>query len=329
MPEDRTVDISKVMGACSEDLKLVEEHISEMFRNENPLVQAIGHYLLNSGGKRLRPLFLLLSARLSGNTGADNIALAGIVEVIHTASLLHDDVVDKAELRRGEPSANAIWGNAAVVLAGDYLYSNALKYALTFAEIRIIKALSSAITQMTEGELLQLNRSGDINITEDEYLRVVSAKTGALFSEACRVGAILGGVDAAREEALAQYGMNVGIAFQMVDDMLDYVARQDDLGKRLGKDLQEGKITLPLIYLLKAVNATERAEIKEVVEGDATDEDLKLILALIERYGVLDDATAHAASVVARAKSSLDVFADSEEKSLLMDIAEYSLYREK
>ena len=280
MLKHNAIDIGRVVEAYSADLAKVEKYLEDVFSEENFIVKSVSRHLLGSGGKRLRPMFLLLSARLSGYKGADNIPLAGIVEIIHTASLLHDDVVDEAALRRGNATANSVWGNAPVVLVGDYLYSNALKFAVTFSNLKIIKALSSAITCMTDGELIQLEKTSDITITEDDYLRIASGKTGALFSEACRIGGILGGVSDDREEALAAYGMNVGIAFQMMDDILDYSADEGELGKKLGKDLEEGKITLPLICLLKSVTEAERDEIKTIVEK-LSDEGLGRISALI------------------------------------------------
>jgi octaprenyl-diphosphate synthase len=329
MLNNRTVDIGKILDAYSSELRLVEEHLEDMFSHDNPLVQAIGKHLLKSGGKRLRPLFLLLSARISGyNGGRDHIALASVVEVIHTASLLHDDVVDGAELRRGNPSANALWGNSAVVLAGDYLYSNALKYALTFAELGIIRALSSAVTRMTEGELMQMKKSSDVSITEEEYVHIVSAKTGALFSEACRVGAILGGVSQEQEKALAGYGMNVGIAFQMMDDILDYMADEGELGKKLGKDLEEGKITLPIILLLRAATPGEKKEVESIV-ASLSDDGLGRISDLISRYNVIEESLGRAEAVVEEAKAGLAALPASEEQGLMMEIADYALYREK
>ncbi len=329
MLNNRTIDIGKILDAYSGELRLVEEHLEEMFSHDNPLVQDIGKHLLESGGKRLRPLFLLLSARISGyNGGRNHIALAALVEVIHTASLLHDDVVDGAELRRGNPSANAIWGNSAVVLAGDYLYSNALKYALTFAELGIIRAFSSAITRMTEGELMQMKKSRDVSITEEEYVRIVSAKTGALFSEACRVGAILGGVSREQEEALAGYGMNVGIAFQMMDDILDYMADEGELGKKLGKDLEEGKITLPIILLLRAATPGEQEEVKSIV-ASLSDDGLGRISDLITRYDVIEESLGRAEAIVEEAKAGLAALPASEEQGLMMEIADYALRREK
>lgn len=328
MLKNRTVDIRKILDAYGDELRLVEASLGDMLSNDNYLIQAIGRHLLGSGGKRLRPLFVLLSAKISGYGGKDHIPLAGVIEIIHTASLLHDDVVDGAELRRGNPSANSIWSNSAVVLAGDYLYSNALKYALRFGNIRIVGALSSAITCMTDGELLQLHKLGDVSITEEEYVRIVSSKTGALFSEACRIGAILGGVPEDKEAALVSYGMNVGIAFQMMDDILDYSADESELGKKLGKDLEEGKITLPLIRLLRAVTPGERKEIEDIV-ASLSDDGLGRISELIRKYCSIDESLKKAEAVVEEAKGSLMAFPESRDRSLMTDIADYALHREK
>lgn len=328
MLDNKTADINRVLESYGKELRLVEKSLEEMFTHENYLVQAIGRHLVKGGGKRLRPLFLILSSRISGYPGRDNIPLAAIIEVIHTASLLHDDVVDEAELRRGNPTANSMWGNAVVVLAGDFHYSNALKYAVTFGNLRIIESLSSAITSMTDGELIQLHRLSDTAITEDEYVRIISCKTGALFSEACRIGAILGNAPQDKEEALAAYGMNVGIAFQMMDDILDYSADEDELGKKLGKDLEEGKITLPLIFLLGSANLAEKKEIEDIVSS-LSDEGLGRILELIEKYDSIGKSLEKAQAVVAEAKGRLTAFPESKERALLMDIADYALYREK
>ena len=187
----KTTDIKKVFDAYERELSLVEAKLEGLFQSEAPLIPLIGKYLLESGGKRLRPLFLLSSARLAGYKGDEHIMLAGIIELIHMASLLHDDVVDAAKIRRGRPAAHSVWGNQIVILVGDFLYSNALRKAVSFKDQRIMEALSEATTSMTEGEILQLQKTADINITEDEYIKIISAKTGLLISAACRIGAIL------------------------------------------------------------------------------------------------------------------------------------------
>ncbi|MFZ2198451.1 MAG: polyprenyl synthetase family protein, partial [Thermodesulfovibrionales bacterium] len=213
------MNLQEIFNLYEEKLRRVELNIKELFRNKIPFIPLIGNYIISSGGKRMRPLFHLISADLAGYKGSAHIEIAGIIESIHTASLLHDDVVDMAELRRGNPTANSIWGNQIVVLVGDFLYSNALKTAVMQNNQKIMEILSSATTRMTEGELLQLNRIGNPAITEQEYLEIISAKTGALISAACRLGAVLAELPEEQENALADFGMKTGMVFQMADDI--------------------------------------------------------------------------------------------------------------
>ncbi|MFC1770060.1 polyprenyl synthetase family protein [Nitrospirota bacterium] len=301
-----------------------------MFKSNVPLISNIGNHLVGSGGKRLRPLFHILSAGLAGYKGDKHIPLASIIESVHTASLLHDDVVDGADFRRGSPSANSLWSNQVVILVGDFLYSNALRLTVTFKDQKILEVLASSANSMTLGELTQLHRSHDISITEEEYFEIISAKTGSLISVATRIGGILAQVSDRKVEALADFGLQVGNAFQVVDDILDYKADEDELGKTLGKDLHEGKVTLPMIYLLRHVNDTERSDIKIILDSDEiTDNSLNRILELFKKYDALREAEQKARSIVDDARADLDVFADCREKTLLLDIAEYSLQREK
>jgi octaprenyl-diphosphate synthase len=243
--------LDDVFKSYEAELGIIEERIKNIFKSDVHAIPLVGKHILDGGGKRLRPLILILSAEMAGCREDARLTLAGIVESIHTASLLHDDVVDGADVRRGKSPAHSIWGNQVVILVGDFLYSNALRLAVSQKSQKIMEALSDATTRMTEGEILQLVKMGDPDITEDEYLDIISAKTASLISAACRIGAILGSLPEGRENALAQFGLKAGIAFQMADDILDYMADEGELGKRLGKDLREGKITLPLIYLLK------------------------------------------------------------------------------
>ncbi|HWR57437.1 MAG TPA: polyprenyl synthetase family protein, partial [Thermodesulfovibrionales bacterium] len=240
----------EAFSSYADELTLVEKGLKTIFSSDALLLPAIGEHIVGGGGKRLRPLFLLLSADLAGYRGDSRVILASIIEAIHTASLLHDDVVDGAELRRGKQAAHMVWGNQMVILVGDFLYSNALRLAVLQKNQRIMETLSGATTVMTEGEILQLHRIADPEITEPDYYKIISAKTGALISAACRIGAILGGLSQGEEDALGRFGMKTGIVFQMADDILDYMANEKGLGKKLGKDLHEGKITLPLIHLL-------------------------------------------------------------------------------
>jgi len=322
------MNLLEVFNLYEKKLHLVELNMKELFRNKIPFVPLIGNHIISSGGKRLRPLFHLISADLAGYAGNAHIEIAGIIESIHTASLLHDDVVDMADLRRGHPTANSIWGNQIVVLVGDFLYSNALRTAVMQKNQRIMEVLSGATTRMTEGELLQLTRIGNPDITEEEYIEIISAKTGALISAACRLGAILGKLPEEQENALANFGMKIGIVFQMADDILDYMADENALGKKLCKDLEEGKITLPLLYLLTAAGEDGKSEIKKIIK-DFSDEGLSRIMVLLKDHLSIELSLGKARSLVDEAKAELAVFPDSRAKDALLAISEYSLNREK
>jgi len=324
----KTTDIKKVFDAYEKELSLVEAKLGEMFQSEAPLIPLIGKYLLESGGKRLRPLFLLSSAKLAGYRGNEHIELAGIIELIHMASLLHDDVVDAAKIRRGKPVAHSVWGNQIVILVGDFLYSNALRRAVSFRNQRIMEALSNATTSMTEGEILQLQKTADINITEDEYIKIISAKTGLLISAACRIGAILSLSPSSEEEALAMFGLKAGTAFQMADDILDYMAEESELGKKLGKDIGEGKITLPIIYLYRNASVDEKEEIKRIIENPSED-GLRRILVLFRQYSVLEESLKRAQALVDEAKNELSIFPHSSDRDAMQSLAEYAITREK
>ncbi len=325
---NQAMDIKKIFEIYDLELRLVEAKLEELFKSDAPLIPLIGRHLLGSGGKRLRPLFLLASARLSGYKGDGHIMLGGIIELIHMASLLHDDVVDGAQIRRGRPAAHSVWGNQVVILVGDYLYSNALKKAVSFRNQKIMEALSEATTSMTEGEILQLQKTADISITEEEYKRIISSKTGILISAACRIGAILCQRPQAEENGLAMFGLKAGMAFQMADDILDYMAEEGELGKKLGKDIGEGKITLPLIYLFKGASGAEREEIKKIIENFSED-GLKRVIALFGKHNVLEQSLKRAGEIVNEAKTELDVFQDSSEKDVMLGLADYAISREK
>jgi octaprenyl-diphosphate synthase len=328
LSDKQKMQLQDVFDLYEDRLQLVEDRIRDLFSNRAAVIPLIGSYILSSGGKRMRPLFHLISADLSEYTGEAHIDIAGIIESIHTASLLHDDVVDTAEVRRGKPTANSIWGNQVVVLVGDFLYSNALRNAVMQKNQRIMETLSDATTRMTEGELLQLNRISDPDITEDEYREIISAKTGALISAACRIGALLGGVSREKEEALAAFGMKTGVAFQMADDILDYMAEEGELGKKLCKDLEEGKITLPLLFLLRTAHEDEVSEIKNVIR-DFSEAGLQRIMVLLKKYNSIEASFEKALALVEEAKQELSVFPDNQAKSALLTIADYSLRRGK
>jgi len=323
------MDLEEIFTFYKSQLEIVEDRLRDLFRSPVFAIPLIGKYLIDGGGKRLRPLILILSAEMAGYKGDARLTLASIIESIHTASLLHDDVVDGADIRRGKAPAHSIWGNQVVILVGDYLYSNALRHAVMQKSQRIMETLSEATTRMTEGEILQLTKTGDPDIKEEEYLDIISAKTAALISAACRIGAILGSLPEDKENALARFGMRMGIAFQMADDILDYMAEEDELGKRLGKDLNEGKLTIPVISLLKVAQDTEKEEIRDIIKNKLKKRGLKRILKLFLKYDIIEHSLRKAHLLVEEAKTELGIFPDSPEKEALLKVAEYTLVRGK
>ncbi|HKZ57979.1 MAG TPA: polyprenyl synthetase family protein [Thermodesulfovibrionales bacterium] len=323
------MDLQQVFGLYEPELKIVEDRLKDFFKSIASPIPLIGKHLIDSGGKRLRPLLLILSADISGFKGEARLDLAGIIESIHAASLLHDDVVDAAEVRRGKSSAHSIWGNQIVILVGDFLYANALRLAVLQKNQKIMETLSGATTRMTEGEILQLTKIGDPDITEEEYLNIISAKTGALISAACRIGAILGSLPEDKENALSHFGMKTGTAFQMADDILDYMADEGKLGKRLGKDLREGKITLPIIYLLKVATDKEVREVKNIIKDGFKQGDLKRIRELFKKHNVLTLSFKKAHGLISDAKVNLEMFPHSAAKEALLTLADYVLSRGK
>jgi octaprenyl-diphosphate synthase len=251
------------------------------------------------------------------------------VEFIHTASLLHDDVIDEAKIRRGKSSANSLWGNQASILVGDYLYSKALYHGVRLQNQRVMDVLSETTTTMSEGEVLQLMQIQNSEITESDYFRLVECKTGVLIAASCRLGAIISKAPLSQEDALTAYGKKLGFAFQITDDTLDYAADQKQLGKVLGKDLQEGKVTLPLIYLQKKASPEEKEQIKNILLADVvTDSDLTYTFRLMEKYGSVDEALRIAQSFSDEAKGALSVFPDSAPRQALMALADYVVQRE-
>lgn len=324
--------IDTIFANYASELKEVEKELLKIFDSDVFLIPAVGRHIMNSGGKRVRPLFLLLSADLCGYKGMNRCLLAAIIEAIHTASLLHDDVIDGAETRRGRTASHVLWGNQIVILVGDYLYSNALKLAVSQKNLKIMEALSEATTRMTEGEILQLHKTADHEITMEEYFKIISAKTGVLISAACKIGGILGGASSDEVSALANFGMKTGMAFQMVDDILDYTARQDELGKKLGKDLDEGKITAPLIQLLKRADVGERQEIIEIITKSSKKLNISgqaRIIELFEKYDSIGESMRIASSIVQDALSELDIFEDSEDKRAIVEMANYAMIRDR
>jgi octaprenyl-diphosphate synthase len=322
------LQIQEAYGFIKEDLQKVELEFKKNLNSEAYLVKKVGEYVLNSGGKRFRPSLLLLSARLCGYSGKEHIPIAAVVEFIHTATLLHDDVVDNADLRRGSASVNTIWGNTASILIGDYLFSKSFYMIVNSENIDVLKVLSRTTTLMAEGELLQLQKNSDIGTTERDYLSVVTNKTAVLISAACQVGGVLSGVSRGKEEALAGYGMNLGIAFQLMDDCLDYTSRDEDLGKAIGNDLKEGKITMPLIHALEKSTPREREIIHSVVEADnIKEEQLTSVMELINRYKGIDYTIDAARRYKEEANSYLEIFEPNIERAALTAVSDYVVER--
>ena len=312
-----------------DDLAAVETEIRRHLHSDAALIPEVGKHLLDGGGKRVRPLLLLLSARLCGYRGKGLYTLASIIEYLHTASLLHDDVVDMAQLRRGHAAANSIWGNQACVLVGDYFYAMALHLAVGQDSLEIMEILSSATAYMVKGELLQMAHTKDIAITRGAYEQIVTCKTANLMAAACRLPAVAAGLDSPQKEGLREYGRHLGIAFQMVDDTLDYVADEDRLGKLVGKDLMEGKVTLPLILLLERANAADRATVETTIRKDNLEQaDLQKIFLLLDRYSILQGCVEISTSHVSSAKIALDAFPASEWRDACYTIADYVVERD-
>lgn len=322
-----------ILEDYKEELNKVEGYLMKIFDSYSSFLPAIGFHIVKSGGKRLRPLFLLLSAELCGTKNDNNYHLASIIEALHTASLLHDDVIDGAKTRRGMPSANVRWGNQIVILVGDYLYSNSLRLAVGQRNHKIMEALSSATTKMTEGEIIQLEKTANPEITLEEYYKIIEGKTAALISCACRIGAIISNTTDEKEYRLADFGLKTGIAFQLVDDILDYSAEKKNLGKQLGKDLEEGKITIPLILLLKSASIDEQQEIRHIIKEHKKQKGrasrLKRILGLFKKYNSIEESFKIAGQFIQEAQDSLAIFEDSPIKQRLIALSEYSLIRKR
>ncbi len=313
-----------------EDLKQVEEQFRKDLESEVPLIRKVGEYVLASGGKRIRPAMLLLAARLCNYGGSQAIPLASVVEFIHTATLLHDDVVDSATLRRGLASANTLWGNEASVLIGDFLFSKSFSLMVAAGSLDILRVMSRATTIIAEGEVLQLLYTGEVGLTEEQYIEVVRAKTAVLLSAACQSGAILGNATPEHEQALADFGMELGIAFQLMDDILDYTASEAEFGKSIGHDLEEGKLTLPLIHALRSCSDADREVVTAIIEKDElSSEDFRLVSELVNVHGGIDYTVAKARRCVDACRHHLSCFPAGACKDALLELAEYVVTRNR
>lgn len=319
----QALTVREIFALIKDDLQQVEQEI--VLESVAPVdtITSIGRYLQASGGKRLRPSLLLLAARLVGEVGASAIRLGAVVEIIHTATLVHDDVIDAAETRRGRPSANAQWGNHTSVLAGDWLYMQAFQVALRERNFRVLDILIGLTQMMVEGELIQLKRIGRIDVSEADYMELVDRKTAALFSACTRLGSLIAGADAATEEKMGEYGWNLGMAFQLVDDVLDFTARETTLGKPVGNDLREGKVTLPLIYALETATSAERAAIESILrDGNYASVRFEQVLKVLRKYKGCERARERALAFTDRARQIMSEFPESPFQRALFSVTE-------
>lgn len=322
--------MADVWDAYRHELEGVEDQVRKNLDSSVTLVNTVAAHILNSGGKRIRPLLLLLSARLCGYAGRDHYQLGSLVEFIHTATLLHDDVVDDADIRRGRRTARKVWGNQISILVGDYLYSKAMCQVVEFRSQGINEVLAEACKKMAEGEVLQLYYNGNPAMPEADYLTVVEHKTAGLIAACCRMGAILAEASEAQQDALFSFGQYLGIAFQVADDTLDYTANGDSLGKTLGQDLRQGKATLPLLHLLQHCSESDRQMIKDRMETRTlTEGDLARLIHLMGEYGSIAYALDRAQAYIAAAKRDLKVFEDSTAKRALSVAADYMVTRDR
>jgi octaprenyl-diphosphate synthase len=318
----------RIFETVKDDLERIEQELEENLKSRVPLVSKVGTHILLGGGKRLRPVLFILCARLCGYSYRDHAGLSAIFEYLHAASLLHDDVVDGAGLRRGKASANALWGNSASVLVGDFLYAKSFFLAVKHGHLRVLKVLSETVAKMSEGEVLELANSHNFDLAEDEYFWVITDKTAVLISAACQIGAILADVSREKEDALASFGLNLGIAFQLVDDALDYASTVEEFGKPVGTDLREGKITLPLIHVLGQLSKSERDRLIEIINvGIKNNGDLTEAAQWVDRYGGITHTINRARTYADLAKRDLDVFDDSHTKMVLADLADFVVER--
>ncbi len=313
----------EIFELIQEELEQVEKKITAESVASVDAVTAIGQYLQASGGKRLRPALLLLSAKLCGNAGPTAIQLGAVVELIHAATLVHDDVIDAAKTRRGRPSANARWGNHTCVLAGDWMYMQAFQIALRERNFAILDLLIGLTQMMVEGELIQLERIGVIDISEADCMELVDRKTACLFSVCARLGALAGGADSQTQERLGEYAWNLGMAFQLVDDVLDFTAREKTLGKPVGGDLREGKVTLPLVYALECATPAERALVENILRHRSYDEvPFASILALLEKYHGVERVRERAQTFTEKARRTIGEFPESPYQRALLAVTE-------
>ncbi len=322
----KTHALEAIQACISTDIAAVHKVIEHALHSEVPLVNQVAHHIINSGGKRLRPMLVLLAAGLFGPVKSEHHQLAAVVEFIHTATLLHDDVVDESAKRRGRNTANAVFGNAASVLVGDFVYSRAFQMMVAVQNMRVMEVLSHATNTIAEGEVLQLLNVHNADLTDADYLQVIQYKTAKLFEAAAQLGAIISHASAMDEKALSLYGMHLGTAFQLIDDVLDLSGDAQEIGKNIGDDLSEGKPTLPLLYAMRQGTADEAAAIKHAIEHGGLD-DLATVLHAVERTGALQYVRQAAELEAKAACAAIAHFADSPYKQAMLALAGFATAR--
>ncbi|NZA26436.1 polyprenyl synthetase family protein [Luteimonas sp. SJ-92] len=319
-------DLAAIQALAAPDMAAIDALIRRRLASDVVLINQVAEHIVSAGGKRLRPMLVALAGRACGGGGAEHHQLAAIVEFIHTSTLLHDDVVDESDLRRGRSTANAIWGNAASVLVGDFLYSRSFQLMVELGRMEVMRILADTTNRIAEGEVLQLLHVRNPDVDEGAYLRVIERKTAVLFAAGTRLGALAAGADAATQQALHEYGLQLGYAFQIADDVLDYSADADELGKHLGDDLAEGKATLPLIHAMAHADAPTRERLRGIVEqGDAGAMDE--VMAAIQASRGLDYSRARAHEFAAAAVAALDRLPDNAAVAALRGLARHAVER--
>lgn len=324
------VTIEDICASIKKDLEKVEEFLHAKLYSPVEMVTQVSSHIVHSGGKRLRPILCILASRLFGYQGDRAVKLACALEFIHTATLLHDDVIDNATLRRGKASSNALWGNTASVLVGDYLYCKATLVISDDGDFKILDVITRATAETTEGEVLEIVKSNDFALSEETYLQIIHFKTARLIAASTHVGALLGRASEADQERLKNYGYHIGMAFQLADDSLDYVSSNEEMGKLIGTDLKEGKMTLPLIHTMKKCSAVERERIQKALQNTlAHQEDLADIVSLIDKYQGIAYTRQKAIEYIQKAKGDLAPYPEGPAKTALIQLAEYIIDRRK
>jgi len=315
-----------IQALVDADMDAVDGTIRERLRSDVVLINQLGQYIVSNGGKRLRPRLVLLAAGAAGYEGRSHVPLAAVIEFIHTATLLHDDVVDASDMRRGQRTANALWGNEAAVLVGDFLYSRSFEMMVEIGSMRVMEILAHTTNTIAEGEVMQLLNIHDADTTEERYLDIIRSKTAKLFEAAVRLGGVLAGVDDDTERALARYGMHLGTAFQVIDDVLDYSAEAGEMGKNVGDDLAEGKPTLPLIHVIQQGQAADAAIVREAIEQGGV-ERVEAVTEILERTGAIGYARAQARDEADLALAELDVLPAGPYRDALVGLADVAVNR--